>query len=178
MILTPSVDDPSLILVSELSVKQAQEVELFRQRYGDRDLFALGNVVCRPDGSLFIQGALSTYISTELEPSSDSPAEQGPEERAVQAELRQSNGPGAGYGLRRQQATVNVSGGMMATRTSHGPITGTSKGQPGHRDDSVPHTPIPSLTVYREKWVERTYEVPGGQVTLRRLRAAREGRGM
>jgi len=163
LILTPSVDDPSLILVSELSVKQAQEVELFRQRYGDRDLFALGNVVCRPDGSLFIQGALSTYTETELEPDPQFVSWSG------------IRFPGVAVSER----TGSVADDVSFVQRHHSTILGYAKGgRPGAQDNAVPHTPIPSLTVYRDKWVERTYEVPGGQVTLRRLRAAKEGRGM
>lgn len=137
--------------------------DLRSKAYGDPEAFRLGQQVTRPDGTQFIQGDLSTYVRFTVRSDDDyvlsyierHPRGLGTSHRT--GKLADDATRGAGY------------------KTS---ITASPFGQPGFKDDAVPHTLLPDRTVYRALWVERTYTVPGGQeVTLRSLRHSKEGHG-
>lgn len=143
----------------------SERMSVMIARYGDRDLFTPGNLVLRPDGSMFTQGDLATYTRSE------SP------DPVYPSDYTQSPGP----------REINVSDPVVKeSRTSYrtGHLTtndrllGSSLGNPGAQDDAVHYVPVPERTVFRERWVERVYLAPGGkEVVLRRLRHSVEGRG-
>jgi len=156
--------EPGHLVLTDMSPAQQNEARLFASRYGERDLFVKGNPVLRPDGFLFIQGDLSTYNRTVLEPDPQFVSWSGIRFAGVSISERTG---------RPSEGVPNT-----ANRTARHTILGYVGGRPGAQDPAIPHTLIPSLTTYRPLWVEYTYDVPGGQVSIRRLRATKEGRGM
>lgn len=162
MILTVGTECPNTLILSNLDLNELEEVEAYQRRYGDREQFVRGSVVCRPDGTLFIQGDLSTYRTTVVPPD--------PQFVSWSGILFPGISPNA--------RTGRPADGSPSAQSRSKMLGYSRGGRPGAQDAAVPHTPIPSRTVYRERWVERTYEVPGGEVTVRRLRRSTEGRGM
>lgn len=135
----------------------SERMSTMMSRFGNRDMFALGNLVLRPDGSMFVQGDLSTYRRTVLPVGLDTIRPEHEELRLLGLDAR---GPTLGR--------------QRPSQTAGSPsILGT--GTPGSIDEAVHYEPVPSRTVVRALWVDRVFLGPGGQeVTLRRLRRSRQ----